>query len=90
MSKTIYKYPLQIIDEQWVNIPKGAEILTVQIQNGIPCLWAKVDAQEDNERRLIEIIGTGNPISNSDRKYISTIQLEKGKLVFHVFEYLGL
>ena len=87
MKKTIWKFPLVIKDAQIIEMPKKAEFLTVQMQNGIACLWAMVDPSEEKERRLIEIIGTGNPVEMGiERKYIATFQLYEGQLVFHVFE----
>ncbi len=71
-------------------MPIGAELLTVQIQGGKPCLWAMVDPAKDQSERHIEIFGTGNPIEESilERKYIGTYQLHGGSLVFHVFELI--
>lgn len=92
MNKTIYKYPLQVTDLQEVLLPIGAEILTIQVQNEIPCLWALVDPDQIKEIVNIEIFGTGHPISYDigvSRKYISTFQLNDGQLVFHTFEYTG-
>jgi len=91
MIKTIWKYKLSTTDEQVIEMPAMAEILTVQIQNGEPCLWALVDSSYPHkEKRYIEIFGTGNPIGTGPRTYIGTYQLDGGKLVFHVFEYTGL
>jgi hypothetical protein len=42
--KTIHKYPLHIADRQTVAMPRGARILTVQMQHEVPCLWAQFDA----------------------------------------------
>ena len=89
--KTIYKFKLQTTDEQQILMPEGAEILTVQLQDGEPQLWALVDTDQPKTKRYIEIFGTGNPITGiGPRKYIATYQLRGGALVFHVFEYLGL
>ena len=73
-------------------MPKGAEILTAQIQDDNLCLWALVNPKVRTEIRVIEIFGTGNPISSYariNRKYISTFQIQEGNLVFHVFEDMG-
>lgn len=90
MNKTIYKYPLLVTDFQEVLMPIGAEILTIQTQDENACLWALVDPNElVVEYRNIEIYGTGHPIycdMGISRKYISTFQLQGGKLVFHSFE----
>lgn len=41
--KRIFKYQLEITDRQTILLPHDAEILSVQVQNQKPCLWAKVD-----------------------------------------------
>ena len=94
MKKTIYKYPLLVIDYQELSMPIGAEILTIQMQDCNIYLWALVDINEPNkEMRSIELFGTGHPINcdmGISRNYISTFQLGDGKLVFHAFEYNGI
>ena len=84
--RTIYKYPLEGTDEQIVLMPRGAEILCVQVQNGIPCLWADISTEnaQEREKRYIRIIGTGHELPKAVMKYIGTFQM--GALVFHVFE----
>lgn len=86
--KKIYKYPLEITDTQFVELPLGAEILTVQMQGNQLCLWAMVNTLPEaiKKNRRIEIIGTGNPIPIGDLKYISTFQMMDGRLIYHVFE----
>jgi hypothetical protein len=92
MNKTIHKYQLNTTDNQSLWLPKGAEILTVQTQNDVPCIWALVDTDQHLEERRFEIFGTAHPIQSdigTDRKYIGTYQLNGGDLVFHLFEYTG-
>lgn len=86
--KMVYTYPLDIQDEVIVMMPKGARVLSVQVQNGRPCLWAAVDPTEmELEKRMFRIAGTGHPICDDVVDgFIGTIQLYNGKLVFHVFE----
>lgn len=81
---TIWKYPLQIIDEQIIPMPAGAEILCCQVQRGIVCLWARVDPSAATTERRIHIRGTGHPGATGE--YIGTFQAENGALVFHVFD----
>ena len=85
--KTIYKYPLKLVEKQVIELPWGSNILDVQEQDGL-CLWATVDPNEERKvRRQIHIIGTGmKPIYLDQLKHISTIQM--GLLVWHVFEYI--
>lgn len=70
-------------------MPEGAEILTVQVQHEAPCIWAKVNLNAPAETRLIEIFGTGHPMSETERRYIGSYQSRGGALVFHVFEEVG-
>jgi hypothetical protein len=86
--KKIYKYSLALTDTQFVELPLGAEILTVQMQGDRLCLWAMVNTLPEaiKKNRRIEIIGTGNPVPTGDLKYISTFQMMDGGLIFHVFE----
>lgn len=82
---TIYKYPIDIRDEQLVKMPKDAKILTVQMQGDNPTLWALVDEKAEKEYRKIRIIGTGHPIPDADSlTYIGTIQ--ERMFLWHVFE----
>jgi len=85
MTQTVYKYPFQIADEVILGIPSDAQLLTVQMQNGQPCLWALVDPGNEIERRRLLVRGTGHDAEEIGR-YISTFQMHGGALVFHVFE----
>jgi hypothetical protein len=88
MELKIWKYPLEMTDTQRVQMPKGAQILTAQMQGQTLCLWALVDCGSvlSKDDREIEIIGTGNPISDASRRYIATVQMCGGGLVWHIFE----
>ena len=82
--KTIYKYPLNSHDCT-LQLPKGAEILTVQLQNGIPTLWALVNPTTVTEERHICIVGTGWDVEDT-MKYITTYM--DGYFVWHAFELI--
>lgn len=85
--KTIYKYPIEITDEQALTLPVNARILTVQMQEGKSCLWAMIDTEEKRTEQVsISIYGTGHPIADSENlTYLGTVQTLGGQLVFHVF-----
>jgi hypothetical protein len=93
MEKRIFKYTLETQDKQFINLPKGAEFLTLQTQFNEPQLWALVDPNEkEKEERCIEIFGTGHPVNYDmgvDRKYLATYQIDDGNFVFHAFERLS-
>lgn len=83
----IYKYPLEITDEQHVAMPRGARLLSVQLQrDGVCCLWALVsdDSDDVDSSRLIYIVGTGNPTDIADEPFIGTVQM--GQSVWHIFD----
>ena len=84
--KTIWKFQLEITDNQSVSIPSGYELLAVQTQNETPCLWALVNPKNKEENLKIRIIGTGHPIEKSfNGKYLGTFQVFGGGGIFHVF-----
>lgn len=86
--RTIYKYPLELKDHQWVTMPAGAQILCVQTQKNIVTLWAVVDTSNVQiETTLIHIVGTGNPITDNENwQYIGTVQQLDNIFVWHVFK----
>ena len=83
---TIWKFSLVVVDEQSIEMPYGAEILTVQMQKGIPCLWAKVDPQNKITTRKIAMHGTGHTCREDLGKYIGSFQMHNENLIFHTFE----
>lgn len=85
-TQTIWKYTLDTVDYQELSMPAGAEILTVQVQNFQPCLWAKVDPHAALEMRGIITHGTGHPVNPEADRYIGTYQISGGSFIFHVFE----
>lgn len=87
---SIWKFPLTVTDYQTLTMPEGAEILSVQDQDGALCLWALVDPQAPMVERLIEVFGTGHPIPTNmgiSRNYLASVQ--QGRFVWHVFERIN-
>ena len=92
MSVTIWKYPVSCTGDFVLEMPKGAQILTVQTQGGEPQLWVLVDPDEKEMVRVrFLLLATGQPVEGTVKKFIGkwarvgTFQLEGGKLVFHLF-----
>lgn len=85
MKKQIWKFPLSSKDAT-VEMPEHAEILTVQAQGEIPCIWAIVNPDNEKELRHFEIYGTGHDLTASKKKYIGTFQVNGGAFVYHLFE----
>ena len=89
MKKTIYKYSLQIIGIQTIEIPYGSDILSLQTQSEEPCIWVlinNIDAVKETIK--LRTIGTGHNIVKETfepKKFIGTYQLSNG-FVGHVFK----
>ena len=88
MAKQIWKYRITPYYTS-IGMPKGAEVLTVQTQNGCPCMWAMVDSDQRIEVRTFQAYGTGHalPDTPTEKKYIGTFQMDV--LVFHLFELVN-
>ncbi len=68
-------------------MPAGAEILSIQMQRGIVCMWAMVNPEAQNSPRCIEMFGTGANIPQGTlikRRFLATVQ--DGTFVWHYFE----
>jgi hypothetical protein len=86
---TIYKYDL-IKHAGRIEIPYGAEILSIQLQNDKVFLWAKVDTEHYCVHRQFERYGTGWAIDHdayTTENFIATIQ-DKDGFVWHWFEVI--
>jgi len=83
-SRAIWKFALELADYQQVEMPEGAEIISVAVQGELVCLWAIVNPARPAEYRGIQIVGTGNPIPANLQRFIGTVQIPP--FVWHVFE----
>lgn len=83
--KTIFKYLLEVTDVQEIELPVGGKPLCVQVQNGMPWIWALVDDKNPKEAKAVRMYATGHNCEESISDYLGTFQLESGSLVFHVF-----
>lgn len=82
--QVIYKYKLEFQPIQIVKLPLK-RILTIQIQDGTPCLWALVDTEAPEVPMQIRMAGTGTHDAHDFDKlrFISTTQY--GTFVLHWF-----
>ena len=85
--KTIWKYELPMQEDVYLQMPEGAEVLSVGEQHGRLCLWALVDDNACTEGRAFSIRGTGYPADGVETQtHIGTVVTAGGALVWHVFE----
>lgn len=89
--QTVWKFPAPVAgrDDFGLFMPKNAEILTVMVQNDIPCVWAEVDDTQPTEKRYFRWAGTGYILDTNEyitKQYIGSVMMLDGALVFHLFE----
>jgi len=82
--EAIWKFPLTLTGYHSVKMPRGAKIISFQIQRGVFCIWAIVDIGQFEEDRLFKIYGTGHEHEKIEGEYIGTVQ--DNMLVWHLFE----
>lgn len=85
--RTIYRYDLEEVPDQFIQLPRNAQILTIQRQTRLPLglsLWALVDTDEPLVDRKIILRGTGTE-DPGDHPYICTYQEQSG-FVWHFFD----
>lgn len=88
---TIWKFPLQLLAVQTVQMPRGSKIIHVDFQDGGVMLWALVDPDKPHCSRRIDIAGTGHTlrhptITEGVRDHIGSVLQNEGQFVWHVFD----
>lgn len=92
--RTIWRYQLPIIGTAPLDMPEGAQVLSVgpprDPDNYKLDLWAVIDPRNDTPMgrvpRHFHIVGTGNPIPANAGAYVGTTHSHDGALIWHVFE----
>jgi len=79
-TMTIWKYHL----EDKVEMPIGAKILDIQMQNNELVIWALVNPDNKTETRFFHSYPTGAVIPGDPGIYLKTLQ--HGWFVAHYFE----
>jgi len=80
----VWKFVLED-PETTVQMPAGAEVLSIGVQREQVCLWALVDPLQPVEPRRFVVVGTGWDVPGHGR-FLGTVLLASGELVFHIWE----
>jgi hypothetical protein len=83
--KTVWKYECPVQDRFELQIPEGSELLHIENQHNVPCMWFRVDPHAKKEYCTFLMRGTGHDCSDTG-KHLGSVQLSGGMLVFHIFE----
>ena len=85
MQCQIFKYIISQ-GEQIIDMPRGAKLLSIAEQRNNIVLYALVDPTNPIAKRRILVVGTGWGFSVNIEKFIGTVNLVDGELMFHVFD----
>lgn len=83
---TVYKYPCRVQEKAFrLEMPRGSHTVAVQMQHGMPHLWAIVTEHRREETRWFRWYGTGHEIDHAESpRYVGTVQMDP--YVWHLFE----
>ena len=84
--KSVWKFPITSPGKVVIAMPKGSKVLCVQVQHGVPCIWALCDTDAKKKDRTFYAYSTGDVHGSNKCEYIGTFQFNAGNLVYHVFE----
>jgi hypothetical protein len=84
--KTVWKYPLALLDRQVLKAPLYAKPRLVAVQNEQACIWLEVETTNPVRDLVVHIEGTGHAIEH-DGTHAGSFQ--DGPFVWHVYVELA-
>lgn len=89
-GRVIYKYQMPILEKFSLDLPRGAEILRVDCQEGMFWLWAIVDTTVPDETRNFVAVKCGANVPDGNLKYLGWAAIfVQQELALYIFEDLG-
>ncbi len=87
----VLRYAITLESRFSLNLPKGADILTIQSQDNEPNMWVLVNPDHRIEKRNFLLFGTGHLIKSTTKKgeileYRGWPSYYKGKIILR---YIG-
>jgi hypothetical protein len=86
--KKIFKYPIEVVDEQVLVLPLGAKVLSAIAQGDDLVIYALVEPTVEFKKNVeIRIVGTGHDVTFDLQKFkfLNSISTWGGRLIWHVF-----
>lgn len=75
--RTIFKTKLDICEFQTIELPQNFNILHLDKQDGVPCIWYECDSDMPIVKLDIYCVGTGYRMDGlPPMKYIGTVQID--------------
>lgn len=89
--KTVWKYKIDMTHLQTLQMPEGAQVLSLQKQGSRSeddmFLWCLVNTDRPMRERTFVLVGTGESIDDlPGAEYVATMQFIRGVYVYHLFE----
>jgi hypothetical protein len=88
--KTIWKYEIKLEPVQSIDMPIGAEILTLHKQGSRRedevYVWCLLDTEKPTETRSFLLVETGEEIHCENCEYVGTLWFLTGTHVVHMVE----
>lgn len=89
-GKVIFKYQMPILEEFYMTLPKGAEIVRVDDQDGMFWMWCVVDTDVADEERKFYSVKCGANVPDGDLKYLGFCAIfVQQELGLYIFEDIG-
>ncbi len=85
-KSVVWKFDIPDSCEFIINMPKGAEIMSLQVQRGVPRIWALVNPQNLVEHRTFVLIYTGSDAGYPQERLRPIGTIQRGGLVYHLLE----
>lgn len=83
----IFKYPLYCLSApEMVELPKGAKVISANVQHSNIVFWALVEESSVRERRTFLLAMTGQEIDHKVIEVFNTFTVEETGLVFTFME----
>lgn len=84
--KKVWKFTIPNGAKFTVEMPTGARVLTAQVQDGVPVVWALIDTAMVPCTRTFLTVWSGENVNSYEREpvYISTFTVNTS--VYHLFE----
>jgi hypothetical protein len=80
--RTVWKFPLEITDQQVIEVHGIPRVVLVAIQNGTPCIWMEMDTDERKVPMRLYIVGTGHSVPPFTQHVVSFLD---GRFVWHIY-----
>lgn len=86
-SQVVYKFDVPYDGEFSIKLPRGAQVLCVDVQNDEPKLWVQMTTETAYfDERYFKLVPTGMPFNADYLIYIGTFLSLNTRFVGHLYE----